>query len=67
MREPRDPIGKIVLRVAYESSAPHTGPEIWVRQEEAMEVRIIYPSWALGVEIDGVESVFPGGEKEDVR
>jgi len=57
-------MGKIVLRVAYKSSVPYTGPEIWVRQEEAVEVRIIYPSWALGVEIDGV---FLGGEKEDVR
>ena len=59
MRDPRYPIGKIVLRVANESSAPHTGPEIWVRQE-AVEVRIIFPSWSLGVEIDDVEYVFLG-------
>ena len=43
------------------------GLEIWVRQEEAVGVRIIYPSWALGIEIDGVEYVFLGGEKKDLR
>ena len=40
------------------------GPEIRVRQEEAVEAHIIYASWSAGVEINGVEYVFLRGEDE---
>jgi len=60
MREARDPIGKVVFGVIYESEVPHMGPEIRVQQEEALEAGIKRSTH----KIDGVEYVFLGREDE---